>query len=65
VGQSRNDGGGLVQSLKAVDRAPDSPPHEDANASVPAHRCDRARGSSNRQEERSQNDVDYLGAERS
>jgi hypothetical protein len=50
--------------LEAEHAARDSPPYEDANASAPTDRRDGAAGCSHGQENRSQDDIDHIAAER-
>ena len=64
VRQNRQNGGRLDQLLEAVHPAKDSPPYQDANAPAPTDGRDGAGSRSNGQENRSQDDIDHVAAER-
>ena len=62
--QNRHHHGRLDQFLDAVHPAKDSPPYQDADAPAPADRCDGAGCRSNGQENRSEENIHHLAAER-
>src|SRR5579864_5132911 len=64
VWQNLQNDGRLAQCLETVHRAPDSPPDEDASAPPPTDGCHSAGCRSHGQENRSQDDVDHIAAER-
>ena len=64
VRQNRQNGGRLPQGLEAEHPAKDPLPYQDANAPAPTDHCNGAGCRSDSQENRSQDDIDHVAAER-